>query len=87
VRPPILYADHFETRGVDLFKAACDHDLEGIVAKLATGRYDPAATTWVKINNRAYSQAEGRADFFTVTSTRTKAGLSATEPAQSVLTP
>ena len=56
---------------MDLFKAACDHDLEGIVAKLATGRYDPAATTWVKIKNRAYSQAEGRADFFGVTSTGT----------------
>ena len=37
---------------MDLFQAACDHDLEGIVAKLATGRYEPAATTWVKIKNR-----------------------------------
>jgi bifunctional non-homologous end joining protein LigD len=64
VRPPVLYADHFEARGVDLFQAACDHDLEGIVAKLAAGRYEPAATTWVKIKNRGYSQAEGRADFF-----------------------
>jgi bifunctional non-homologous end joining protein LigD len=64
VRPLVLYADHFEARGMDLFKAAYGHDLEGIVAKLATGRYDPAATTWVKIKNRAYSQAEGRAEFF-----------------------
>ena len=64
VRPPVLYADHFEARGVDLFQAACDHDLEGVVAKLAAGRYEPAATTWVKIKNRGYSQAEGRADFF-----------------------
>jgi ATP-dependent DNA ligase len=48
-------------------------DLEGIVAKLAAGRYEPAATTWVKIKNRAYSQAEGRADFFAVTSTAAKA--------------
>jgi hypothetical protein len=32
----------------------------------------------VKIKNRAYSQAEGRADFFAVTSTRTKADSSAT---------
>ena len=78
VRAPVLYADHFETCGVDLFKAACDNDLEGIVAKLAVARYDPAATTWVKIKNRAYSQAEGRADFFAVTRTGTKAGLSAT---------
>ena len=80
VCPPVLYADHFEARGVDLFKAARDHDLEGIVAKLAAGRYDPAATTWVKIKNRAYSQAEGRADFIAVTRTRTKAGLSPFRP-------
>jgi len=86
VRPPILYADHFEARGVDLFKAACDHDLEGIVAKLATGRYDPGATTWVKIKNRGYSQPEGRADFFAVTSARTKAVYPRREPAQ-VATP
>jgi bifunctional non-homologous end joining protein LigD len=64
VRPPVLYADHIEARGMDLFKAACDNDLEGVVAKLAAGRYEPAATTWVKIKNRAYSQAEGRAEFF-----------------------
>ena len=30
---PVLYADHFEGRGVDLFRAVCDMDLEGIVAK------------------------------------------------------
>jgi ATP-dependent DNA ligase len=41
-----------------------EQDLEGIVAKLANGPYTPEATTWVKIKNRAYSQAEGRADFF-----------------------
>jgi ATP-dependent DNA ligase len=67
-----------EGRGVDLFEATCGRDMEGIVAKLAAGRYEPGATTWVKVKNRAYSQAEGRADFFAVTRTRTKAGLSAT---------
>ena len=64
VRPPLLFVDHIEARGVDLFKAACEQDLEGIVAKFANGRYEPEATTWVKIKNRAYSQAEGREDFF-----------------------
>ena len=49
---------------MELFQAACASDLEGVVAKLASGRYEPEATTWVKIKNRAYSQAEGRADFF-----------------------
>jgi bifunctional non-homologous end joining protein LigD len=78
IRPPVLYVDHFEAQGMGLFNAACDNDLEGTVAKLAAGRYEPAATTWVKIKNPTYSQAEGRADFFAVTSTRTKAGPSAT---------
>ena len=73
IRPPVLYADHIEGRGVDLFEATCGRDLEGIVAKLAAGRYEPAAPTWVKIKNPAYSQAEGRADFFAVTSTAAKA--------------
>ena len=65
---------------MDLFEATCGGDLEGIVAKLAAGRFEPAATTWVNIKNRAHSQAEGRADFFALTRTGTKAGLSATGP-------
>jgi ATP-dependent DNA ligase len=36
----------------------------GVVAKQASARYTPEATTWVKIKNRAYSQAVGRKDFF-----------------------
>lgn len=64
VRPPLLYVDHVAARGVDLFNAASEQDLEGIVAKLSNGRYEPDAPTWVKIKNRAYSQAEGRAEFF-----------------------
>jgi bifunctional non-homologous end joining protein LigD len=61
---PLLYVDHVIGEGVDLFRAVCERDLEGIVAKHAGGLYTPDATTWVKIKNRAYSQAEGRADFF-----------------------
>jgi ATP-dependent DNA ligase len=38
--------------------------MEGIVAKQASARYTPDATTWVKIKNREYSQAVGREDFF-----------------------
>ena len=37
---------------------------KGIVAKLARGRYDPAAPTWVKIKNPNYSQREGRHELF-----------------------
>ena len=60
----VLYVDHVAGRGVDLFRAVCEQDLEGIVAKLAARLYTPEATSCVKIKNRAYSQAEGRADFF-----------------------
>jgi bifunctional non-homologous end joining protein LigD len=30
---PLLYVDHIEKRGEDLFQLACREDLEGIVAK------------------------------------------------------
>ena len=59
----ILFVDHVEN-GVDLFRVVCEQDMEGVVAKLAAGKYDPEATTWVKIKNRNYSQAIGREDFF-----------------------
>ena len=61
---PLLYVDHVAGSGVELFEAVCAGDMEGIVAKLAGGLYAPEATTWVKIKNRGYSQAEGRAEFF-----------------------
>jgi ATP-dependent DNA ligase len=59
----VLYVEHVSS-GTDLFRAICEQDMEGIVAKQARGLYTPEATTWVKIKNRAYSQAVGRADFF-----------------------
>src|SRR5215469_9980123 len=43
----VLYADHPRWR--DLFEAAC---------QLGQPGYEPAATTWVKIKNRRYSEAE-----------------------------
>jgi bifunctional non-homologous end joining protein LigD len=61
---PVLYVDHVVGAGIELFNAVCAQDMEGIVAKLANGFYTPEATTWVKIKNRRYSQAEGRHDFF-----------------------
>jgi bifunctional non-homologous end joining protein LigD len=61
---PVLYVDHVAAAGVELFEAVCARDLEGIVPKLANAPYAPDATTWVKIKNTKYSQAEGRADFF-----------------------
>jgi bifunctional non-homologous end joining protein LigD len=53
----------FEEEGRDLFQAACALDLEGIVAKRKTDPYGPN-TTWYKIKNPTYTQAEGRGELF-----------------------
>ena len=45
VKSPVLFLDHLVGRGVDLFQAACQRDLEGIVAKAAQGLYQPEKTT------------------------------------------
>jgi len=55
--------DHVAS-GTDLFQVIGHRDMEGVVAKQASARYTPDATTWVKIKNRHYSQAVGRQDFF-----------------------
>jgi len=62
--PSILYVRHVKRDGRALFNAVCEHDLEGMVAKLARGRYDLTAPTWVKIKNPNYSQREGRHELF-----------------------
>jgi bifunctional non-homologous end joining protein LigD len=59
----LLYVDHLEARGEDLFRLACREDLEGIVAKRKDGAYGPRAD-WVKIKNPAYSQVVGRHELF-----------------------
>jgi ATP-dependent DNA ligase len=48
------------------FKVACAHDLEGIVAKPANGRYhaDGTSTNWIKIKNPAYTQMTARHEMF-----------------------
>jgi ATP-dependent DNA ligase len=47
-------------------RVACAHDLEGIVGKLASGRYhaDGTSTNWCKIKNPAYTQMTGRHELF-----------------------
>ena len=62
----LLYVDHIESRGEDLFRHACDLDLEGIVAKHKHGKYvsEREQSTWFKIRNRNYSQREGREELF-----------------------
>jgi bifunctional non-homologous end joining protein LigD len=62
----ILYVDHIQEKGRWLFQQACKLDLEGIVAKHATSPYREriASDMWIKIKNPAYSQKEGRGDWF-----------------------
>jgi bifunctional non-homologous end joining protein LigD len=62
----MLYVDHTKGAGIELYRLACQLDLEGIVAKRADSPYqdNPAVRTWIKIKNPSYSQKEGRADLF-----------------------
>ena len=61
----LLYCDHVETDGEGLFQLACEHDLEGIVAKRKSYPYLPdRETSWFKIRNRDYSQWIGREELF-----------------------
>src|SRR5689334_1819176 len=61
----LLYTDHLELDGDELFRLACEHDLEGIVAKHKGAPYlDNESPTWLKIRNRQYSQWVGREELF-----------------------
>jgi ATP-dependent DNA ligase len=55
-----------EQRGRDLFRAACERDLEGIVGKWRFGSYntDGRSASWMKIKNPAYSEMKGRHELF-----------------------
>jgi hypothetical protein len=41
----LLFVDHVQARGRDFFEVACAPDLEGIVGKLASGRYHADGTS------------------------------------------
>jgi bifunctional non-homologous end joining protein LigD len=60
----LLYCDHIDGDGEGLFQLACEHDLEGIVAKRKSDPYLPEHTKWLKIRNREYSQWIGREELF-----------------------
>jgi ATP-dependent DNA ligase len=62
----ISYVDHVQRYGKALYRLACEHDLEGIVAKRADQPYDQnnQRDGWLKIKNPAYSQREGRGEWF-----------------------
>jgi bifunctional non-homologous end joining protein LigD len=61
----LMYAQHVEKDGKDLFKEICARDLEGVVAKRKLSVHKDDGTGWLKIKNRAYSQAEGRHELLT----------------------
>jgi ATP-dependent DNA ligase len=62
----LRYVDYVRARGRKFFALACQHDLEGIVAKWRHGTYetDGTSTSCLKIKNPEYTQAEGRAELF-----------------------
>ena len=60
----LLFCDHVEQDGERLFRLACEHDLEGIVAKRKVDPYLPSQATWLKIRNQNYSQWAGREELF-----------------------
>ena len=62
----ILYAQHIEQFGKRFFEEICSRDLEGIVGKRKLSIYKNDSTGgWIKVKNRAYSQAEGRHELLT----------------------
>ena len=60
----LLFCDHINGDGEGLFGLACEHDLEGIVAKRESDPYLPQQANWLKIRNQNYSQWIGREELF-----------------------
>ncbi len=60
----LLYCDHIDGDGEGLFRLACQHDLEGIVAKRKADPYLPEHAGWLKIRNHDYSQWANREELF-----------------------
>ena len=52
--PRVKYAGHIEANGTDVFRAARDQELEGIVAKLKRSPYEPdrRSRSWLKLKAR-----------------------------------
>lgn len=65
----ILFAHHVPFQGREVFKMACDLDLEGIVAKHKNAPYSQP-TRWVKVKNRHYTRVEGRHELFELSQLR-----------------
>jgi ATP-dependent DNA ligase len=63
-RAGLLFADQVQGAGVELFKAICARDLEGIVAKHRLAPYEAWPVTWFKVLNPEYTQKRGRREMF-----------------------
>ena len=63
----LLYLDHIEGEGIDLYDIGCGLNLEGVVCKPKTSVYRTLSNgkaPWIKVKNPDYSQAVGRAELF-----------------------
>jgi len=62
----VTFVDHIEGRGKALYEQICKMDMEGIVCKPVISPYRTVRgkTTWIKVKNPNYSQAEGRRELF-----------------------
>jgi ATP-dependent DNA ligase len=76
------YLDSIAERGTDLYRVACERDLEGIVAKWAQGTYQSNGreTSWLKIKNPTYSQMAGRRELFEARRDRRRRKLGVVAP-------
>jgi ATP-dependent DNA ligase len=61
-----LYVDHIRGAGKALYAETCNRDMEGIVCKPVISPYRTVGgtTTWIKVKNPNYSQADGRRELF-----------------------
>jgi len=59
-----LYVDHVEAKGVELFKAICAKDMEGIVCKHKDAPYTSRPTVCWKVLNPDYSAKRNRKEMF-----------------------
>jgi bifunctional non-homologous end joining protein LigD len=73
-----LYVDHVESKGVELFKAICAKDMEGIVCKHKHAPYTSRPACWWKVLNADYSQKRGRKEMFENFRDRSRATITAT---------
>ena len=66
VESRLMLLEPIRARGTRLYELACEHDLEGIVAKWTRGSYqdDGRGTSWFKIRNPTDTQMEGRHELF-----------------------